>query len=189
MRSNSNYYKYEIKEYQRSGKSSRWVTINSGEEHIPFWAKDETGQIYVNPDGAEFNIPLSKKYSQKAKFGMQIGPIILALRKKNLTQQPESLGLKLVEGRMGFVGIGDRIYQEHYIKPEEDLFVMGTAANVPGAPEKVMIRKGGNEPTYIISNKSEAVLLKRIKWQMFGAFGIGIGAIVMAVYEMLVGFE
>src|SRR5260221_2444606 len=48
------YYRYLIEE-ERSGSRNRgrWVTIDSGQSTQPFYLKDETGQILVDPREAE----------------------------------------------------------------------------------------------------------------------------------------
>lgn len=51
------YYDYSIQEYQRSGKRSRWVTVESGEKGIPFYTKDNTGSVLVDPTGATIDFP------------------------------------------------------------------------------------------------------------------------------------
>ena len=45
---------------------------------------------------------------------------------------------------------------------------MGTAANDSSAPNNVMLKKGENEPTFIISNKTEEEVMGSFKWQMWG---------------------
>ena len=47
------YCKYLLKRWQKSGKKSSWVTVESGVQFNVFNVKDETGEIPVNPTGAE----------------------------------------------------------------------------------------------------------------------------------------
>ena len=42
------WYKYEIQVYKRRGKHSQWVTVKKGEKSKPFFAVDETGEVYVS---------------------------------------------------------------------------------------------------------------------------------------------
>ena len=65
------YYRYEIQEYRehtrrdsngRVHRERRWETIASGERRAPFFAKDDTGEVYVDPGDAEFNVTLKKVY-------------------------------------------------------------------------------------------------------------------------------
>ena len=52
------YFAYEIQEYKKSGKSSRWVTILKGSsEGVEFMVEDETGAVAVDAKGAEVVVP------------------------------------------------------------------------------------------------------------------------------------
>jgi len=51
------YCKYTIQELQSSGKSSRWVTIKSDVKTEPFYLKDDTSAVLVDPKGAAVEIP------------------------------------------------------------------------------------------------------------------------------------
>ncbi|MFH2035557.1 MAG: GIDE domain-containing protein [Candidatus Zixiibacteriota bacterium] len=189
------YYRYEIKEYRRhtsrdsKGRTSttyRWDTIAFGSRHIPFYAEDDTGQIYVNPALAEFNVDVKKVFYQHAGVFGGITSLIETLKNwdANDEQHFDSSNLKLnpyVE-KSGFVfrssKVGDRKYYEYYLEPGENLFVIGTAANWDDAPNGICIQKGENQPAFIISNKTEEVLLKAMKRKMFAAFFFGIVFVV-----------
>lgn len=47
------YFTYEVEEKRRSGKKTRWVTIESTTEDMRFLCQDATGTIAVAPDDAE----------------------------------------------------------------------------------------------------------------------------------------
>lgn len=47
------WYRYIIEEKRGSGKDAKWVTIKDQQEHLPFYCKDEYGQIKVSPMHAE----------------------------------------------------------------------------------------------------------------------------------------
>lgn len=46
------WYDYKIEEYRRSGKNSKWVTIDSGKSIELFLLIDETGKCVIDPEGA-----------------------------------------------------------------------------------------------------------------------------------------
>lgn len=48
------YYRWELQEYRRSGKNSRWVTVEKESRAPRFRVLDTTGEVHVNPDHAEF---------------------------------------------------------------------------------------------------------------------------------------
>ena len=47
------YYKWELQEHRRSGKNSRWVTVESELRSPPFRVADSTGEVWVDPEHAE----------------------------------------------------------------------------------------------------------------------------------------
>jgi hypothetical protein len=197
------YYRYEIKEYrQHTSRGPKgevrttycWDTISRGEQRIPFWAKDETGQVCVNPTGAEFNVPVKRVFLQKAGLFGAVNLIVNSLKnwdnRKQVNLNVSSWGLIPLDPKSqgSFINrVGDRKYYEYFIEPDETLFVMGTAVNsgdIGGG--NVLIKKGDNEPVFIISNKSEKELLSSLKWQMIGFFVFGgllfLGGVVLMLH-------
>lgn len=183
------YYKWEIKEYRKTssskkgGNSYRWESVGSGERSIPFYAIDDTGKVWVDPKGGEFHVAYKKAFYQKSKGLFSsiaaMGKLIKALKNFD-PHNPESLmtdDLDLIpmSERTGFgvATVGDRKYLEHFIEPNDNLFVLGTAANSPDAPDNVLIRKGKNEKTFIISDKKEEGVLKGLKKLMLVCFIFG----------------
>jgi len=199
------YYKYVIKEYRRRhtvsrGKAhttTRWETIASGDRSVPFFAKDETGQVWVDPDGADFKVSLKRAFYQKGKWLSgsigALGDIIKAVKNWDGSDpvsldvdamQLEPIGLRSSGFR--FSKVGDRKYYEYYLEPEGILFVLGTAANSPAALNNLMIRKGQNEKTFIIADSSEKDVIRTIRKNMILCFVFGgvffIAGIVMALH-------
>lgn len=46
------WYGYKVEEHRSSGKSSKWVTIDSGDSSELFLLVDDTGKCIIDPDGA-----------------------------------------------------------------------------------------------------------------------------------------
>lgn len=195
------YYSYEIKEYRKhtsknsDGKtttSKKWDTISSGDRRIPFFAKDETGSVYVDPNNADFNVDVKKQFLQKAGLIGMFGVIGNALKNWDSNDQSHldisTWGLTPIDpkSRLSFNNhVGDRKYLESYIEPDDDLFVLGTAANNPDASNDVFIHQGENEPTFIISDKSEKELVGSLKWKMVGSFIFGAIFFITGVMILL----
>ncbi len=184
------YYKWEVKEYRKSSSSSksssshyRWVSIGSGEKSVPFYATDDTGRVWVDPDGADFEVECKKVYYQEGKGFFSSFAAVASrikaldfLNRNNLERfVSDAESCVLVEGSPGLRGtsVGDRKYLEHYIESGDNLFVIGTAANDPKAPDNVLIRKGRNEKAFMISDRPEKGLLKKLKKTMIISFIIG----------------
>lgn len=186
------YYRYEIQEYKRrttrsGGKTkttTEWVTVAHGDKRIPFFAKDDTGQVLVEPEGAEFNVDFRRGFYQSrgglfASSGTFSG-MIKALKSwdgiDTATIDSENWGLQPMQGKSSgrwFSKVGDRKYFEYFIAPDDILFVLGTAANSPDAPNNVLIRQGANEKTFLISDKSEENTLRSIRKNMIVCFVFG----------------
>lgn len=191
------FYKYRIEEYRKhtstdsKGRTSTrysWDTIASGERRVPFFAKDDTGEVYVKPWDAEISAPLKKAFYQRRGLFGAIGLIINALRDwdNDNTSDMDVSGWALEpidpyhHSRWG-ASVGDRKYFEYYLEPNENLYLIGTAANSRDAPNNVFIKKGENEPTFIISYKSEKDVLSSLKWQVIGLLIFGSIFIVIGI--------
>jgi hypothetical protein len=74
---------------------------------------------------------------------------------------------------------GDREYLENFIEPGERLYVIGTALSELNATKDYVIKKGFEEPTFIISNQSETELFKTLKSRLTATHTFGIIAIIM----------
>jgi len=192
-------YRYEIKEYQRkttrdskgrTHTSYKWVTVGSGERRIPFFARDDTGKVLVDPTGATCHVNCKKAFYQKAGFMGSFSGILGMLKDwisdDNSKMDTTEWELEPIEANDGFsvswgANVGDRKYFEYFIAPEEVLFVLGTAKNDDDVPDKVLICEGTNEKTFIISDRSEKEVIKKIRNSMILLFLIGIVLIVGSI--------
>ena len=169
------YYKYEIKEYRRvrTGKSTSytWKNIASGERYVPFYIKDDTGSIYVDPFGANISVRAKKAYLQKAGLFPGISRLINSLRNWNsggsnlldvseLNLQPIkppktfSFAGNISFSFSGFGGfgnrVGDRRYHEYFLAPGDEIYLIGTAANSPEAPDNILIKQGRENSFFMV---------------------------------------
>ena len=193
------YYKYVIKEYQRrtstdskgrSHTSYSWNTVGGGEKRIPFFASDDTGRVLVNPEGATCYVNCKKAFYQKAGFLGSFSGILSILKSwvnNDITEMDTTeWNLEPIEAKDGIEfswgsSVGDRKYYEYYIAPKEVLFVLGTAVNDDNAPGNILIREGSNENTFIISDRSEKEVVKKIRNTMIFLFVFGILLIVGSI--------
>jgi hypothetical protein len=191
------YYKYEIKEYRRHTSTSngktrttyRWDTVANGSRRTGFFVKDDTGTVWTEPTGAEFNVGLKKLYYQRRGVFGAFNTIVNALKnwdnKKEMGVDIGKWGLTEMDPKKSSFRasmVGDRKYYEYFIEPDEKTYVLGTAANYQG---KVFIKQGENEKTFIISDKSEKGLLKNLKWTMIGCFVLGGIFVVVGIIVLL----
>ena len=199
------YYRYTIEEYRRHTRRDsdgkvhteyRWETVGSGERRIPFFARDDTGDAYVRPDGAEISVGVKKAFYQRSGLFGAIGLIIKALDSYN-NNDPSGMNVTgwnlepMDPHRMSTWGasVGDRRYYEYYLEPNENLFLIGTASPDNTAPNNVVVKKGENEKTFIISNKKEEEVLKGMMWTWLALFIIGAIVELLGVILLLFSFE
>lgn len=110
------WWRYSIEKYQRSGKSSRWVTIESGTSESPFHIKDSTGLCQVLP--ADGDITTCHKYCW---YGSHQQPLTTPKREQRRSSSI-SLGINIARG----IGIGRRYrYTEYHIKEGDPLYILG----------------------------------------------------------------
>lgn len=164
------YYRYTIEELRRSGKSSHWATIKSGDDRQYFYLRDNTGNVLVDPKGAHIDIPVDHEF--KSSFG-----------KNPPDNVREFLESKSLNSR-GLLGLNKTMrYREYYITEKDPIYIMGAAGDNPfvedGSSQRnendIMIHKG--KSFYYISDKSEKELLKKYNWKVIG--GLFGGAALM----------
>jgi hypothetical protein len=111
------YHRTELWKWVRRGKSSEWEKIADDCNHVPFYLKDSTGMVLVDPNGAEMELHCDYKQEfHHSLFGSGSipGPVSDFM------------------SRYG-VGTSHTIKVEEYcIRPEHALFVLGTLATNPG---------------------------------------------------------
>ena len=103
------WYSYKVEERRRSGKNSKWVTVNSGRSDDLFLLIDDTGQCVIDPEGA--SVTPSEKNTWHGS-----------------TQWPDR-GYK----SGGFLSSGRYRYTEERMHPQDPLFAIGLYNTVGGA--------------------------------------------------------
>jgi hypothetical protein len=106
---------------QRNGKKQEWEKIADETLHVPFFIADSTGQLLIEPIGAEFD--LLREYCEEyaaSSFSSS----------SDRKEVPPRISVFLA--RHGIApGLRVRI-EEHLIRPEDTLFVAGTLTENPG---------------------------------------------------------
>jgi len=112
------YYRTMAWQYRQEGKDKKWVKVVDESLHVPFYLDDNTGQVLINPQGAEMDI--HRDYHQEFSDSVF----------STCPSVPGNVASFLA--RHG-VGIDKKIKVEEYcIKPKNALFVLGTLAVNPG---------------------------------------------------------
>ncbi|MBL7197631.1 MAG: hypothetical protein ISS47_05990 [Candidatus Omnitrophica bacterium] len=111
------FYRYTVERYQSSGKSGRWVTVaKSDSGDCTFLLNDGTGNVAVLPKGAEFIMPVD--YEFRTGLGRPL-PADLQVFLDSINVRYKAL-----------IGNYAMRFKEWYIRPNEDIYVLGTARKV-----------------------------------------------------------
>ena len=144
--------------------------------------------MFVDPTKAEISAPLKGVfYQHRGGFFGGIAMIIHALsdwdsgKNNEMNTSGWNLTPMGTNDHMFGASVGDRKYYEYYLEPNENLFLLGTAANSPDAPNNVLIRKGTNEPIFMISHKSEGQVVSSLRWQSIGLLLLGSILIIIGI--------
>jgi hypothetical protein len=104
---------------QREGKKQEWEKVADETLHLPFFIDDSTGQLLIEPLGADLDLRRDFREEYDASF---LSP--------NLQDVPPRASVFLL--RHGIVATRSMRIEEHAIKPEDALFVAGTLTENPG---------------------------------------------------------
>lgn len=76
------WFRYRIERYERSGKNSRWRTVEQHSSTAPFVLSDGTGQCLVYPERAEINSHHRRQWygNQRRPIGTENGGLLLGRR-------------------------------------------------------------------------------------------------------------
>ncbi len=111
------YYRTALWKEVGSGKNRHWEQKVDERFHVPFFLKDPTGMVLVDPDGAEMDIHCDFKgeYNRSMFSGSNVPPRVFDFASHN------------------GVGLDDNIRVEEYcVKPQNALYILGTLATNTG---------------------------------------------------------
>jgi len=168
------YYRTAVWKEVGSGKNRHWEQKIDERFHVPFFMKDETGMVLVDPNGAELDIHCDFKaeYSRSMFAGLSVPPRVAEFA-----------------GRNG-VALDDNVRVEEYcLKPRNALYILGTLATnsglspqmkpmptSPGGPEIANLDLGGGRASLAgsllsLANMRFNVSVQRQAQPTFGVSG------------------
>lgn len=56
------WYRFRVEEYQRSGRNRQWRTVEQGQSDRPFVLRDDTGECWILPQGADIHPRLRRRW-------------------------------------------------------------------------------------------------------------------------------
>ena len=172
-------HEYKIQERRRSrrrsgGSRSRWVTIDSGEDAVPFALEDDFGRAHVDPAGASFSMSseTTREIDDDAPLLSEMDGFddSVSIGSVELGKRP----IRYVEGRLDVDGDG-------YVFGQAEVPRAGTGATVE-------LSDGPETPMFLVSDGSEGATARRFlrRGSGFALFGIvfaafGVAAVVTAL--------
>lgn len=116
------WYSYEIQEKRRSGKNTRWVTVEDDISESMFLIQDDTGQALIDPEDAKVTTRHSDTWYGSSRY-------------------PENG----IPSSKFSLGIGRYKYIERRIHPEEPLYTIGLFTTTGGSNIKLDINQDVRE--------------------------------------------
>lgn len=171
-------YRYEVEEYRESGDDSRWVTVDSGREVRPFHLDDGTGDVLVDPEGADLRLPRDAR-----------------IRAEGFDELPEPAQEFVRENDEVDVQDGwftdDRRYTEWRIEPDQTVYVFGEALPRDGEastfnPDNAVVNESRSTPMFVVSDQRESELLSSMTRRTIGfilsGFLLAVGGFAALVW-------
>lgn len=62
------WYRFRVEEYRRSGKTSKWKTVEQGVSERPFLLLDDTGSCWIDPKGAQVHPRQRKRWEGRRRW-------------------------------------------------------------------------------------------------------------------------
>lgn len=108
------YYRTLVWEWKQQGKSNQWVKIAAERMHVPFFVDDNTGQMLIDPQGADLDLHRDFQQEYSDSFFT--------------TKEPVPDKVRNFLTRHGVVTNNKIKVEEFCIKPKNALFILGTLA-------------------------------------------------------------
>ncbi len=157
-----------VERYERRGRDSQWVKVHDERTGVRFQVEDETGRVKVDPAGAEFDVPCTLEYSTERGLSALLG---LTLSRMNDARVNSHEIPGLFQGFCSSRGIGwqgPMRFYERNVSPEDPVYVLGTAGEIPGVQdefERILIQQSRTHPWFFIAEGSQKDVLSRMGTQ------------------------
>jgi len=112
------YFRTLVWEWKRQDRSSQWVQVAAECMHLPFFLDDNTGQVLIDPRGAELDL--------HCDFHQEFCDSFFT------TKEEVPPNVRLLLSRHGINTTNKIKVEEYCIKPKNALFVVGTLGENPG---------------------------------------------------------
>ena len=178
------YCRLSVGEWRGTGKRRHLKIHRQREKGVLFNLEDDTGKVLIDARGADLT-NLKRDISIELHESGAMTDRLQTYCEKHNIEWKSAIGNRAME------------FQETFIEPGEDLYVMGTAQPSPNSGrskkhighEKIMIGSAKGQRMFYISDKSEKEILHRSAYKSgFMVFG-GIGLSALGLFMILVQFK
>ncbi|MEW6748773.1 MAG: hypothetical protein AB1295_03640 [Candidatus Micrarchaeota archaeon] len=180
--------------YYQSKNSSGWREFFRRVSGVPFYLEDGTGRMFIDPKGAEVDIPSDFRWEGHMKEFKLLG--------FTLNKRMDEQVLAYVDGdpsvKSAFRGYSGRRLRvtEYFIGEGDPLYVLGNAEPREGASsavahENLVMKKGAVEQIMYISDSGETNVKGKMFWGMAGmlAGGVVLSGIGLLLTLMTMGLS
>ncbi len=166
-------YRCDVEALQRDEDGDEhWRRVKSVSGGVPFFVKDETGRVLIDPKAANVTVKLTNGW----------GSALTKDPPKNVQQFLEKEGVKF----KNVIGLNKTMrYQEFLLVPKMTVYVLGVAGSNPHVAagsavksvDRVMISAGDLPKLFTITDTPEHALVKQFTLRMYA--GLIVGGVIL----------
>jgi hypothetical protein len=174
------FYKVDIERWVRDKDGGHWSHAATDSDGKRFYVADASGKVLVDAHQAEYDLIQTAKVETGRSFGLGLGRLLSGIGDSTRAAGTTGLGADLsayayaaVSRRKGSSfwgsggGAGDRYrLSEYLVLPDHWYDVTGTCVENPepqDEDDRNMIVKGTNEPTFLITWRSEKEIKRTLR--------------------------
>ena len=206
------FYKVDIERWVSDKNGGHWSHAATQAEGTRFYLEDASGKVLVDAHGAEYDLIQTAKRETGRGFGGSLGRLFGGSQDPTLATGSGVSDADLLNyaqavistGRGSFSLSGGSLLSglrmgsahryrlcEYCILPEQSYDVAGTCIENPDAQDehdRNMIVKGQNEPTFVISWRSEKELKSRLRnraaLHIFGGAALSVACLAILLLRL-----
>lgn len=171
-------YTYEVEELRSTGKSSSWQTLDEGMAGVDFLVADDTGQVRVDPTGADIRL---EEHTLRVGPGDELPERLVQYIEQtdDVEKQDASLDLGITELHLG----NEQRFTERRLDLGEEVYVYGAATRGPSTGwgsdlVDAVVRDGPGTPVFVVSDTDERGTAWRFATD--GLWRVAVGGVLLA---------
>jgi len=179
-------YEYEAQEYQNTGQSAHWKTIDEGLRAVPFLVEDDSGSVPVDPRRAELHFDAEKMTIDPGERPPERVERYIH-QTEDLELQNDSIDLVVTELTLG----NKQRFVERRLDVDESVHVYGDVGKAPagewGSGRVDAVLKRGEGIPLVISDGAERDTAWRIVKSRLLWAAVGVVLVIFGLVGVVVG--